>query len=64
MSEFGIYFGTEAINVTEVKGTKPLTNFSIVLEGIVGSGMDQKFPDEPKIVTALKGAFIKNNIAP
>ncbi len=64
MSEFGIYFGTRIINITEVKGKKALVNISIPQERIINPELEQKNPDEAQIVNALKGEFAKNEISP
>ena len=64
MSEFGIYFGPEVINITEVKGEKASINISIPQSRISSSAREQKVPDESKIVTALKAEFIKYAVSP
>jgi Tfp pilus assembly PilM family ATPase len=64
MPEFGIYFGSEVINITAVKGKRILANISIPQAKIIGSELEQKIPDERKISAVLKGEFVKNNISP
>jgi len=64
MPEFGIYFGSEIINITEVKGKKVLVNLSIPQAKIISSALEQKILDETKIATALKEEFTRSDISP
>lgn len=69
MSEFGIYWGTEVINITDVKGKKVLMNVSFPKPAIIGSVSEQEQEGEgegediAKIASALKEEFIKNDIS-
>lgn len=63
-SEYGIYFGTEVISITEAKEKKATLNISRPLSRIISSEPEQKIPDEAKIVSALRDEFKKNGICP
>ncbi len=64
MSEFGIYFGTEVINVTEVEKKKPLLDVFIPQTRIINSVSIPKDSDEAKMANTLKEEFAKNKISP
>ena len=64
MSEFGFYFGTKVINITETKGKKVLVNISIPKTGNISSGLKQEDADQTKQADALREEFRKNEISP
>ncbi|MBU0549105.1 MAG: pilus assembly protein PilM [Candidatus Omnitrophica bacterium] len=63
-SDFGIYFGTEVISITEVKRKKAVSNIIIPHSRITALGAEQRLPDKFKIVAALRDDFVKNDLSP
>ncbi len=63
-SEYGIYFGTEVINVIETQGKKATFSATTAQVRIISAEPEQKFPDEARIVPSLRNALKKNNISP
>lgn len=62
-SSLGVYFGTKTINVTEVRGRKVLKNIAIPVEKIFSGGaIEEKIPEDIKIVSLLKEGLRANNI--
>lgn len=62
--EFGFYFGTDKINITQVKKNKVVLDLSISRAKITGPVSEQKMPSGIKIASALKAEFDKHNISP
>ncbi|MGE5197016.1 MAG: pilus assembly protein PilM [Deltaproteobacteria bacterium] len=54
MSVLGIYFGLKAINIVETKGKKILNSIAIPRAAFSGGEMEEKVPDELKIVALTK----------
>ena len=64
MSEFGIYFGTRFISITEHRGKQETVNISIPKAAIINPEAESKNPFESLIATALESEFAKNGISP
>lgn len=62
MSAFGIYFGHETVNLVETKGKKIANNIQISLSTLSGDGLEEKVPDEIKVVAMLKDELRKKGI--
>ncbi|MFA5062668.1 MAG: hypothetical protein WC578_01160 [Candidatus Omnitrophota bacterium] len=62
MSELGIYFGSDLIDVAEVKGKKLLNNLQIPLLGVAGNELEEKIPTEIKLVASFNDAFRRHRI--
>jgi len=62
MNVLGIYFGPEMISVVETKGKKLVNNIRIPQEAIAASELEEKVPDEIKIVSLLNDEIRRNNI--
>jgi len=62
MSVLGIYFGLKAITVTETKAKKILNNLKIAHSTFSGGELQEKIPDEIKIVALLKDEMRRNKI--
>jgi len=63
MSDFGLYFGTEVINLTEVKGKRLITDISLP-NSAIRSVLEQKKPDFAKAATLLRNEFETNELSP
>jgi len=64
MSAFGIYFGPKMVSLVETKGRKIISNSQVSLSVISTSGLEEKVPDEIKIVALLKDELRKRSINP
>ena len=62
MSVLGIYFGLKAISITETKGKKILNNLKIAHATFAGDELQEKIPDEIKIVALFKDEMRRNKI--
>jgi Tfp pilus assembly protein PilN len=62
MSVLGIYFGLKAISITETKGRKILNNLKISHTTFSGGELQEKIPDEIKMVALLKDEMRRNKI--
>jgi type IV pilus assembly protein PilM len=62
MSVLGIYFGLKAITVTETKNKKILNNLKIAHAAFSGGELQEKIPDEIKIVALFKDEMRRNKI--
>lgn len=62
MSDLGVYFGPNAINISESKGRKLANNIQIPLAGIIGNELDEKVPAEIKLVAAFNDSFRRNKV--
>lgn len=62
MSVLGIYFGLKAISITETRGRKILNNLTIAHSAFSGSELQEKIPDEIKIVALFKDEMRRNKI--
>jgi hypothetical protein len=62
MSALGLYFGSKAINIVETKGKKILNNVRIPTSLVSTSSLDDKVPEEVKLVALFKEELRKNHI--
>lgn len=62
MNSLGMYFGQKVISIVEVKGKKVLNNIRIAASSLSVSGLEDKVPEEIKIVALLKDELRKNKI--
>lgn len=62
MNSLGIYFGPKVISVVETKGRKLLNSALIPLSAISAGGLEEKVPEELKIVALLREELSKNRI--
>lgn len=62
MNSLGIYFGPKFISIAETKAKRLVNNIQIPQSIILPSGLEEKVPDEVKIVTILKDELKKNKI--
>lgn len=62
MNSLGMYFGQKVISIVEVKGKKVLNNIQIAASSLSVSGLEDKVPEEIKIVALLKDELRKNKI--
>jgi len=62
MSSLGVYFGYNVISIVETKGRKLINKITIPKSAISGSELEEKVPDEIKIVALLKNELRKNKI--
>jgi len=60
----GVYFGSKIINVTETKGGKIIRNICIPLATLSVGGLEERVPDEIKIVALFKDEFRKAGFEP
>ncbi len=62
MSVLGIYFGSRLISIVETAGKKILNNIQINRAEFSSGGLEEKVPDEIKIVTAAIDELKKKNV--
>ena len=62
MNSLGIYFGTKIISVVETKGKKLINNIRILQSTISAGDLEEKVPNEVKIVPLLKDELKKNKV--
>lgn len=62
MNSLGLYFGQKVISIVEVKGKRVLNNIQIPTSSLSVSGLEDKVPEEIKIVALLKDELRKNKI--
>jgi len=62
MSLLGIYFGPKVISLVETKGKKILNNIQIPNSAFGSTGLDDKVPEEIKIVALFKERLRKEQI--
>lgn len=62
MSLLGIYFGPKVISIVETKGKKILNNIQIPNSAFFVTGLDDKVPEEIKIVALFKERLRKEQI--
>jgi Tfp pilus assembly protein PilN len=62
MSVLGIYFGSRFISIVETAGKKILNNIQIDRAVFSAGGLEEKVPDEIKIVTAVIDELKKNEV--
>lgn len=62
MSELGIYFGTRLISIVETSGKRILNSIQINRATFSTGGLEEKIPDELKIVTAITDGLEKNKV--
>lgn len=62
MNPLGIYFSPSVINIVEVKGKKILNNIQIPAASYANIGIDDKIPEELKIVALFKDELRKNKV--
>jgi hypothetical protein len=58
----GLYFGSKAINMVETRGKKILNNVRIPTSLVSTSSLDDKVPEEVKLVALFKEELRKNRI--
>jgi len=58
----GIYFGAKVIAIVETKGRKIASSIKIPLSAIYSSGLEEKVPDDIKIVAICKDELRKNGM--
>lgn len=64
MNSLGLYFGPHIISIVEAKNKEPVRNIQIPRTVLIGGEtIDEKVPEQLKILTVLKDEFRKNNIA-
>jgi hypothetical protein len=61
-STLGIYFGNKIINLVELKGKKLTNNIQIPLSMLSPGELEEKVPEELKIVALLKDEMRRNKI--
>lgn len=63
MSGLGIYFGPQVISIVETKNKQPINNTQI-LQSVISTGklLEEKVPEDVKIITLLKDELIKKKI--
>lgn len=62
MNSLGFYFGPKVINVVEAKGKKILNNIQIPNSAFAVNELEDKVPEEIKIVALIKDELRKNQI--
>lgn len=62
MSVLGIYFGPKVISIVETKGKKILKNIQVLNSDFSVSGLEDKVPEEIKIVALFKERLRKEQI--
>ncbi|MCM8795761.1 MAG: pilus assembly protein PilM [Candidatus Omnitrophica bacterium] len=62
MSILGIYFGPQGITLVETEGKRILNNLQIPLESLGPGELEEKVPDEIKLVALFKEELRKNKI--
>ncbi|MDP2923163.1 MAG: pilus assembly protein PilM [Candidatus Omnitrophota bacterium] len=62
MSALGIYFGPEMISIVETKGKKIINNIQIPQKAITASELEEKVPEDIKMVAFFKDEMRRNNI--
>ncbi|MFA5155981.1 MAG: pilus assembly protein PilM [Candidatus Omnitrophota bacterium] len=62
MGSLGLYFGPKVINIVEAKGKKIVNNVSLQTSSLSTAGLEDKVPDEVKLVALLKDELRKNRI--
>ena len=62
MSVLGIYFGSRLISIVETSGKRILNNIQINRAEFSTGGLEEKVPDEIKIVTAIVDELKRNNV--
>lgn len=62
MSSLGIYFGPKIISVVETKGKKVLNNLQLSRLELSAGELEEKVPDEVKLVAFLKEGLRRNKI--
>lgn len=63
MSELGIYFGPKVISIVETKGKKLINNIQIPQLRLAAGDLEEKVPDEIKIVALFKDELRRNKIS-
>jgi type IV pilus assembly protein PilM len=63
MSALGIYFGTKVISIVETMGRRVLNNIKIPLSTVSLGELEEKVPDEIKIVALIKEELRKRRIS-
>jgi len=61
-NSLGIYFGSKVINIVETKGKKVVNNIQIARSLISTAGLEEKVPEEVKIVALFKDELRRNKI--
>ncbi|TRZ95933.1 hypothetical protein D4R78_02220 [bacterium] len=62
MNTFGIYFGPKIVNLIETSGKRIVNDIQIPLSALSVGGLEEKVPDDIKIVAALKDNLRKKSI--
>jgi len=62
MSSLGVYFGPEAIVIIEARGRAILNNIKIPLSAFSSDKLEEKVPDEIKMVALFKDELRRNKI--
>ncbi len=62
MSELGIYLGPEIISIVETRGKKLIKNIQILRREIATGDLEEKIPEDVKMVTFLGDQMRKHNI--
>ncbi len=62
MSNLGVYFGPKSISLVETKGKKFVKNIQIPLSRITTPDLQEKVPEEVKIVALFKDELRRNKI--
>jgi uncharacterized protein YdcH (DUF465 family) len=62
MNTFGIYFGPKIVNLIETSGKRIVNDIQVPLSALSTGGLEEKVPDDIKIVAALKDSLRKKSI--
>lgn len=62
MSSLGVYFGQDLIQIVETKGKNILSSIRIPLSAVGASELEEKVPDEVKLVALFKEELRRNKI--
>jgi len=62
MNELSIYFGSQVISIVESKGKNLVNSADIPYSLLAGNALDEKVPEDIKLVTLLKNELNKNKI--
>ena len=63
MNSLGIYFGPSLISIVETKGKKIVNSIKIPQSAFAAGELEEKVPEELKIVAAFKDELRKNKVA-
>lgn len=62
MNSLGIYFGPKVISIVETKGKRLINNIQLLQSTISGGDLEEKVPEELKIVALFKDELRKNKV--